>query len=90
VVKKVISKSNIHRLVDKGEKIYQSIKANYDPKERGKFLAIEVDSKSAYLDKTSAGALVKARKNHPNKLFYVAKVGFDVAETVAHSLIFKS
>lgn len=79
----LIKKADIQRISEEGAKIYEQIKINYDPKEKGKFLAIDIDSKKAYLGNTSAEALELARQNHPNKVFYVVKVGFDVAETMA-------
>lgn len=81
----LIKKADIQKIAERGAKIYDQIKVKYDPKERGKFLAIDIDSKKAYLSKTSAEALELARQNHPNKVFYVAKIGFDVAETMARS-----
>ena len=83
----LIKKVDIQRIAEEGSKIYEQIKDAYDPKERGKFLAIDIDSKKAYLAPTSAEALGIARENHPNKVFYVVKIGFDVAETVARSFI---
>jgi len=79
----LIKKTNIQKIAEEGSKIYDQIKINYDPKEIGKFLAIDIDSKDAYLGDTSAEALELARQNHPNKVFYVIKIGFDVAETMA-------
>ncbi|HCP08358.1 MAG TPA: hypothetical protein DIT25_00990 [Candidatus Moranbacteria bacterium] len=81
----LIKKSDIQKIASEGTQIYEQIKANYDPKEKGKFLAIEIESKKAYLGNTSAEALELARENHPSKLFYVVKIGFDVAETMARS-----
>jgi len=81
----LIKQADIQRIADEGAKIYEQIKVNYDPKEKGKFLAIDIDSKKAYLGNTSAQALESARQNHPNKVFYVVKIGFDVAETMAQS-----
>lgn len=81
----LIKKTDIQRIAEEGAKIYEQIKVNYDPKEKGKFLAIDIDSKKAYLGNTSAEALESARQNHPNKVFYVVKIGFDVAETMAKS-----
>lgn len=81
----LIKKSDIQKIAEEGAKIYEQIKVNYDPKERGKFLAIDIDSKREYLGNTSAEALELARQNHPNKVFYVVKIGFDVAETMARS-----
>ncbi|KKU47925.1 hypothetical protein A3E96_01485 [Candidatus Uhrbacteria bacterium RIFCSPHIGHO2_12_FULL_46_13] len=81
----LIKKADIQKIAEEGAKIYQQIKVKYDPKERGKFLAIDIDSKEVYLGNTSAEALELARQNHPNKVFYVVKIGFDVAETMARS-----
>lgn len=81
----LIKKTDIQKIAEEGAKIYAQIKINYDPKEKGKFLAIEIDSKKVYLGNTSAEALELARQNHPNKIFYVVKIGFDVAETMAQS-----
>ena len=81
----LIKKADIQKIAEEGAKIYEQIKVNYDPKERGKFLAIDIDSKKVYLGNTSAEALELARQNHPNKIFYVIKIGFDVAETMARS-----
>ncbi|MBI4029998.1 hypothetical protein HY373_02345 [Candidatus Berkelbacteria bacterium] len=81
----LIKKADIQKIAEEGAKIYDQIKVNYDPKEKGKFLAIDIDNKKVYLGNTSAEALESARQNHPNKVFYVVKIGFDVAETMARS-----
>ena len=81
----LIKKADLQKIATEGANIYNQIKVNYDPKEIGKFLAIDIDTKKAYLANTSAEAVVLARQNHPNKVFYVVKIGFDVAETMARS-----
>lgn len=81
----LIKQADIQKIAEEGAKIYEEIKVNYDPKEKGKFLAIDIDSKKAYLGNTSAEAVELARQNHPDKVFYVVKIGFDVAETMARS-----
>lgn len=58
-------------------------------KKRGSFWLIDIESKKAYLGNTSAEALELARSKHPNRIFYVVKIGFDVAETMAKSFIGK-
>lgn len=83
----LIKKADIQKIAKEGVKIYEQVKVKYDPKEKGKFLAIDIDSKKVYLGNTSAEALELARQNHPNKVFYVVKIGFDVAETMARSFI---
>jgi hypothetical protein len=82
-----IKKADIQKIAEEGAKIYEQIKITYDPKEKGKFLAIDIESKKEYLGNTSVEALKLARASHPNKIFYVVKIGFDVAETMAHSFI---
>jgi len=83
----LIQNTDIQKIADEGAKIYARIKVHYDPKEKGRFLAIDIESKKAYVGNTSAEALELARSKHPNKVFYVVKIGFDVAETMAKSFI---
>jgi len=83
----LIKNADIQKIAEEGAKIYAQVKVNYDPKEKGKFLAIDIESKKAYLGNTSAEALELARSKHPNNIFYVVKIGFDVAETMAKSFI---
>lgn len=84
---KLIKKADIQHIAEEGAKIYKQIKINYDPKERGKFLAIEIESKQTYLGNTSAEALELAHQKYPDKVFYVAKIGFDAAETAARAFL---
>lgn len=86
----LIKHADIQYIADEGTKIYSQIKTDYDPKEHGKFLAIDIESKKVYLGNTSADAVVLARKNHPNKIFYVVKIGFDTAETLVQSFIHRN
>lgn len=81
----LIKTADIQRIAEEGAKIYEKVKVNYDPKDKGKFLAIDIDTGDVYLGSTSAEALELARQAHPNKVFYVVKIGFDVAETMARS-----
>lgn len=86
----LIRKVDIEKIAQEGEKIYGELKEQYDSGEKGKFLAIEIDSKDVYLGATSAEALEIARQHHPGKVFYVVKIGFEVAETMAKSLLHSS
>lgn len=83
----LLKNADIQEIAEEGAKIYGKIKVKYDPKEKGKFLAIDIESKKAYLGNTSAEALESARSKHKNRIFYVVKIGFDVAETMAKSFI---
>jgi len=74
-------------IVKRGIEIYEEIKDQYDPKEKGKFLAIEVESEKVYLGATSIEALESAKKEYPDKVFYLVKIGYDVVETLLSPFI---
>ena len=46
-------------------------------------MAIDIESKDIFIGKTSSEAVELARKAHPKKVFYVVKIGFSAAETLA-------
>lgn len=85
--KQPLLQSDIQKIAEQGANIYARIKHQFDPKERGKFLAIDIESQQTYLGETSAEALGLARAEHPTNIFYVVKIGYDVAETMAQSLL---
>ena len=61
----------------------ERIKNQYEPNHRGKFLAIDIDSEEVFLANTSSEAVETAQKVHPNKVFYVVKIGFSAADILA-------
>lgn len=79
----LIKKADIQKIAEAGVKIYETIKSQHEPAQNGKFLAIDIDSKDTFVAKTSSEAVELARKAHPNKVFYVVKIGFSAAETLA-------
>lgn len=83
----LIGTVDIQKIAKEGSKIYQAVKNKYDPKEKGKSLAIDIDTKEVFLGDSSAEALARAHKKYPKKVFYVVKIGFDTAETVAKSYL---
>jgi hypothetical protein len=80
----ILKNTDLQKISTEGMKIYQEIKSEYEPAHNGSFLAIDIDSKNAYLGATSADAVFAARTAHPEHVFYVMKIGFDAAETFAH------
>lgn len=79
----LIKKADIQKIAAEGAKIYATIRLRYGPAHNGKFLAIDIESQKVYTGQTSSEAVELARKAHPNKVFYVVKIGFSVAETLA-------
>ncbi len=78
-------KTDMERLASDGQKVYEKIKDQYEPRYNGKYLAIEPKSGDIFMANDAAQALVKAEKKYPDKLFFVLKIGFTAAETIANS-----
>jgi hypothetical protein len=71
------------KLLKKGPRSMSASKLNTS------LVTIDIGSEKEYLGNTSAEALELARARHPNKVFYVVKIGFDVVETMAKSYVEK-
>lgn len=76
--------ADLEKIAREGTAIYERIKTSYDPSHHGQFLAIDIGSGDAFVAPISAEALVLVRQAHPNTVFYVIKIGFNAAETMAH------
>jgi hypothetical protein len=85
----LMKNTDLEHIATQGSLIYKKVKNNYKKRDMGKFLAINIDSKEQYLGNTSLEAVAKARKAHPNKVFYVVKIGFDAAETMVNLILRK-
>ena len=81
----LLKKTDIEKIATEGQAIYSKIKARYEPEKNGRYLAIEIDSKEVFLGKTGVEATIKARNKYPNKVFYLVKIGFTAAETIART-----
>jgi len=79
----LIKSADIQKIAEGGAKIYEKVKSRYEPTHNGKFLAIDIGSGDVFLGNTSSEAVELARKAHPNKVFYVVKIGYSAAETLA-------
>jgi len=79
----LIKKADIQGIASEGARIYDSLRLQYEPAQNGKFLAIDIESKETFIGNTSSEAVELARKAHPDKVFYVVKIGHSVAETMA-------
>lgn len=79
----LIKSADIQKIAEEGAKIYDSIRTRYEPAQNGKFLAIDIDTRDAFIGDMSGEAVEHARQTYPNKVFYVVKIGFSAAETLA-------
>jgi hypothetical protein len=83
----LLKKVNIEKLVKEGDKVYETVKSRYESKYNGWYLAIEPESGKVFLGKTGDVATRKAEKAHPEKVFYLVKIGFTSVETIARSYL---
>ena len=61
----------------KGEEIYNTkLKSALEPKEKGKFVAIDVISGEYFLGDSILEALEKAQAKYPDRIFHTIKVGY--------------
>ncbi len=64
------------RLAELGERLYEErFKAEFAPEHTGEILAIEVESRTAYLGKSPVEALLAAKAAHENGFFHIVKIG---------------
>ena len=60
-----------------GQRIYdEKYRQMYEPQDKGKFLAIDLESGIAALGRTSNDAMAEGKKAAPGGFFYVVRIGF--------------
>jgi len=62
-------------IASKGEETYQKMKVEMEAHHRGEFLAIDPESGDCYLGRTSLEAGLKGRREHPDSVFYIVRIG---------------
>lgn len=66
---------NIHEVAARGNEIYEHIKTRYE-REKGKFLAIDIESKDVFLADSTVDAVLAAKSKYPDRVFYVLRIGY--------------
>ncbi len=79
----IIAGFKVGEISEIGSRIYSKIKGKYDPKEYGKYLAIDIETGVEYLGDDGISALKLARENNPGHHFFLQKIGFDTAVSFA-------
>lgn len=73
---KILPQLNPEEIARLGEELYQKeLKSKLEPKENGKYVAIEVESKEYFVKETKEEALDEAQKVFPDKIFFVRRIG---------------
>jgi hypothetical protein len=82
----VMEMSNPKAIAELGEKIYsENYRSAYELEHPGKFVAIDVKTKQAFLGDTAEEALDAARNAAPNGVFHLIKVGATGAFRVSYT-----
>ncbi len=77
MTRETITAEEVDRLPELGEEIYErKLKAKLEPKYKGKFLVIEVESGKYFIGNTFDEALDKAEAKFPHEVFYIKRIGF--------------
>jgi len=70
-------------LAEKSKAFYErELKKLLEPTEKGKFVAIEPDTESYFVDKDGTKALLQARDAFPDKLFFLMRIGYEAADSI--------
>ena len=81
-----LSLSNPKAVAEAGERIYNdTYREQYERDHFGKFVAIEVTSKKAFIGDSAEKALEEARTESPNGIFHLILVGSPGAFRVGYS-----
>jgi hypothetical protein len=70
-------------LADSGQRLYdERLRTQLEPEHEGEFVAIEPETERYFLGPTGLAALRAGRRELPDKLFYLLRVGYDAAYRV--------
>lgn len=67
---------------EKALAIYKKHKERLEATERGKVIAIEVESGEVFLGRTALEAAIKARRKFPDRLFYFTRVHYPAVHSL--------
>lgn len=73
---------NLDEFSKKAEIFYAEIKTELEAQFKGKYAAIDYESKKYWIGDTASEALSKAKVEFPSKLFYLVQVGSPATFTV--------
>jgi|GEM_PF-1719763 len=76
------SSFNLDDFSKKAEAFYNEIKTELEGRYRGKYAAIDFESKKFWIGDTASDALSKAKTEFSSKLFYLVQVGSPATFTV--------
>ncbi|MFQ6058206.1 MAG: hypothetical protein ACE5MB_04900 [Anaerolineae bacterium] len=69
---------NKDEIVEKGQRIYETIKDKLEPEHKGEIVAIEPDTGDYFLGQSVIEAIEKGREKYPDSVFHVIRIGYPV------------
>ena len=63
----------------RGQEYYQKIRVSLEKEVWGEYAALDFEAEKYWVGETATEALTKAKKDSPDKLFYLVQVGFPTA-----------
>ncbi|HDN79061.1 MAG TPA: hypothetical protein ENG33_01190 [Chloroflexi bacterium] len=84
----VLSSVEKEKLASRAREIYnRKYRKELETTERGKVVAIEVESGEIFLGRTALEAGLKAREKYPDKIFYFIKVGYPAVHSLGMQML---
>ncbi|MCR4405262.1 MAG: hypothetical protein NUW06_08345 [Candidatus Acetothermia bacterium] len=81
MAEKLMEAPSVHKISAKGQRILDSLPEKVVKEHFGQFIAIEVDSGDYFTGDTAIEATQKARAKHPDKIFFLGRIGYRTAYT---------
>ena len=70
-------------LVRRARQLYdQKLRVLLEPHQHGRYVAIEPDSGRYFVGDTGTAALVEAHTSMPKHIFYLARIGYEAADSL--------
>lgn len=80
-----MQKTENGQLVKKGKQLYETkLRRLLEPEHKGEYIAVEPESGDYYLGRTMSETYEKAAEEHPDKKFFLARVGYKAALSFKH------
>ena len=70
---------DIRKISKQGRQLFVALDPEFSKTHRGQFVAIKVDSGDYFIGETAMAANQKARAKHPEKVFFLGKIGYRTA-----------
>jgi len=77
---------NLKKIATRGEAIYHNKIMKTRPLAKGKFAAIDIESKDYFIGDTLTEAYQKAKKKYPSHKFHFVRIGYPALVSLKHHM----